>query len=43
MTDGQYAFAVAMLVVSGILCIAAAINSYMNNKKLASYMATIES
>ena len=43
MTDGQYAFAVAMLVLSGILCIGAAVNSYLNNKKLADYMKSIES
>lgn len=43
MTDGQYAFAVAMLVASGILCIAAAVNSYLNNKKLADYMKSLES
>ncbi len=43
MTNGQYIFALIMLVGSGVLCIAAAILSYINNKKLASYMKSIES
>lgn len=43
MTDGQYVFAIVMLLLSGVLCITAAVNSYMNNKKLADYMKSIES
>ncbi|MGM9602420.1 MAG: hypothetical protein ACI3W5_12680 [Faecousia sp.] len=43
MTNGQYTFAVVMLVLSGALCIAAALNSYTNNAKLAKYMKSIES
>lgn len=42
MTDGHYMFVVIMLVASGLLCIAAAINSHLNNRKLAAYMRTIE-
>ncbi len=43
MSDGQYTFAIIMLLISGILCILAGINSYLNSKKLATYMKTIES
>lgn len=43
MTSGQYTFAVIMLALSGVLCIAAALNSYNNNAKLAKYMKSIES
>ncbi len=42
MTNGQYLFSVIMLVGSGVLCIAAAVNSYLNNRKLAEYMKSIE-
>lgn len=42
MTEGHYVFAVIMLIVSGVLCIAAAVTSYLNNRKLAAYMKTIE-
>ncbi len=42
MTDGRYLFSVIMLAGSGALLIAAAVNSYLNNRKLAAYMATIE-
>ncbi len=42
MTNAQYTFALVMLIGSGICCIVAAINSYLNNKKLAAYMATIQ-
>ncbi len=43
MTNGQYTFAIVMLILSGVLCILAGINSYLNSKKLATYMKTIES
>ncbi len=42
MTSGQYAFSVAALAVSGALCVAAGVLSYLNNKKLADYMKSIE-
>lgn len=43
MTDKQYIFAVVMLALSGLLCLGAAVNSYLNNKKLDNYMKSIES
>ncbi len=42
MTNGHYLFSVIMLAVSGVLLIVAAVNSHLNNRKLAAYMATIE-
>lgn len=42
MGDGQYIYVVACLAVSAVCCIAAAVNSYKNNKTLAEYMATLE-
>lgn len=42
MGDGQYIYVVACLVISAVCCIAAAVNSYRNNKTLAEYMATLE-
>lgn len=43
MTDKQYIFAVVMLALSGLLCLGAAVDSYLNNKKLDNYMKSIES
>lgn len=42
MTQSQYTYVVACLVISGICCIAAAINSYINNKTLADYIRSLE-
>lgn len=42
MSDGQYIYVVACLLISGVCCLVAAINSYRNNKTLAEYMKTIE-
>ena len=42
MTDKQYIYVVACLIVSGICCIAAAINSYINTKNLNNYMQSLE-
>ncbi len=42
MEAGQYTYVVACLALSGVCCVAAAITSYLNNKKLAAYMATID-
>lgn len=40
MTDGQYYYVVALLAISGALCIAAAALSFINNKTLADYIKT---
>lgn len=40
MTDGQYYYVVALLAISGALCIAAAVLSFINNKTLADYIKT---
>ena len=42
MGDGQYWYAVICLAVSAVCCIFAAVNSHINNKKLAAHMQTIE-
>ena len=42
MTDGQYTYVVACLIVSGVCCIVAAIASYIHNKTLADYMKSLE-
>lgn len=42
MADGQYAYVVGCLIVSGICCIAAAVTSFINNKTLADYIRSIE-
>lgn len=42
MGDGQYIYVVAMLAISGVCCLVAAINSYRNNKILADYLHSIE-
>lgn len=42
MTDKQYIYVVACLIVSGICCIVAAINSYINTKNLNNYMQSLE-
>ena len=42
MTNGQYTYVVALLAVSGALCLAAAVTSYINNKTLANYIRSIE-
>ncbi len=42
MSDGQYLYVIACLVVSGICCIAGAITSFINNKTLASYTRSLE-
>ena len=42
MGAGQYTYVLVCLALSGICCVAAAVNSFRNNKKLAAYMATID-
>lgn len=42
MGNGQYAYVVACLAVSGICCVAAAVISYINNKNLAEHMHSLE-
>lgn len=42
MTDGQYYYTVVCLALSGICCVIGAINSAINNKKLADYMRSLE-
>ena len=42
MENGQYLYVVACLVLSGICCLIAAVNSYRNNKVLDDYMRSIE-
>lgn len=42
MENGQYLYVVACLVISGICCLIAAVNSYRNNKTLDDYMKTLE-
>ena len=42
MGNGQYLYTVVCLAVSAVCCIFAAVNSHMNNKKLAAHMQTIE-
>ncbi len=42
MENGQYYYVVACLVISGICCLIAAVNSYRNNKTLADYLKTLE-
>lgn len=42
MGNSQYIYVVACLAVSAVCCLAAAVNSYRNNKTLAEYMATLE-
>ena len=42
MGDSQYIYVVACLLISGVCCLIAAINSYRNNKTLAEYMKTID-
>lgn len=41
MSNGQYIYVVVCLAISGACCLAAAVNSYLNCKKLAEYMKTI--
>lgn len=43
MADSQYIYVVACLIISGVCCLVAAVNSHKNNKTLAEYMKTIES
>lgn len=42
MGNGQYLYTVVCLAISAVCCIFAAVNSHMNNKKLAAHMQTIE-
>ena len=42
MGDGQYLFVVVCLGLSAVCCIAAAVISYLNNKKLSEYLQSIE-
>ena len=42
MGNGQYLYAVVCLAISAVCCVFAAVNSHMNNKKLAAHMQTIE-
>lgn len=42
MGDKQYYYTIALLIASGVCCVVAAINSYINNKNLACYMRALE-
>ncbi|MCD7860058.1 MAG: hypothetical protein LUH51_07870 [Firmicutes bacterium] len=42
MEDGQYIYVLVCLAISGVCCLVAAVASYLNNKKLAAYLASIE-
>lgn len=42
MTDSQYYYTIALLIASGVCCVVAAINSYINTKNLANYMRSLE-
>lgn len=42
MADSQYYYVVACLAISAVCCVAAAVNSHINNKNLADYMRTLE-
>lgn len=42
MTDGQYAYVVVCLVISGLCCLAAAAISYVNNRTLSRYLRELE-
>lgn len=42
MDDRQYAYALICLAVSAVCCLAAAVTSYWNNKKLNDYLRTLE-
>ena len=42
MGDGQYMYTIACLLISAVCCVAAAVISYMNNKKLAAHMQSLE-
>ena len=42
MGNGQYLYTVVCLAISAVCCIFAAVNSHINNKKLAAHMQTIE-
>lgn len=42
MSDGQYLYVMVCLGLSAICCIAAAVISYINNKKLSEYLQSIE-
>lgn len=43
MGDSQYLYTIACLLISAVCCLAAAAISYMNNKKLAAHMQSLES
>lgn len=42
MGDSQYYYTIICLAVSAVCCIVAAVTSYMNNKKLAAHMQSLE-
>ncbi len=42
MEDGQYWYLLLCLAISGICCLAAAVNSFLNNRKLSNYLRTVE-
>ena len=42
MGDGQYMYTIACLLISAVCCIVAAVISFMNNKKLAAHMQSLE-
>ena len=42
MGDSQYIYTVACLAISAVCCVVAAVNSHMNNKKLAAHMQSLE-
>ncbi len=42
MGDGQYWYTIICLAVSAVCCVFAAVNSHINNKKLAAHMQTIQ-
>ena len=42
MDDGQYFYTIVCLAISAVCCVAAAVISAMNNKKLAEHMKSLE-
>lgn len=42
MTDGQFYYLIALLIVSGLCMLIAAVTSYINNKRLADYQKSTQ-
>lgn len=42
MGDSQYYYVIGCLIISGVLCLLAAVTSFVNNKQLARHVANIE-